>query len=239
MFTIVREQILDKIRKLTAANGGKPPGSRLFETETGIRQSEWRGVYWARWGDAVAEAGFQPNPINPKHDAEDLLRKFADACRHFGKVPSAMDIRLLGRTNADFPNDKAIYRHFQSMANMVQRLLEWAKARPDYADVAQILGEYAPEAEQDTKRPAEGFVYLIRWGTHYKIGRSDQLERRVKQVKTGLPDSGALVHAIRTDDPPGIEAYWHRRFTEKRAQNGEWFKLSASDVAAFKKRKFQ
>ncbi len=176
----MREQIIDKIKRLAAANGGQPPGFRAFENETGIGVSEWRGVYWARWGDAVTEAGFQPNIPKAKLEEEYVLGKFAEACRHFGRIPAAMDYRIFTRTNPDFPNHKAVYRRFQSTANMLRRLAEWTKAHEDYADVAAMLTEHASEAEQDTKRSADGFVYLIQWGANYKIGRGEHLERRVE-----------------------------------------------------------
>jgi hypothetical protein len=235
----MREEILSEIRRLAKANGGQPPGFRLFERETGIRVSAWRGVYWARWGDAVLEAGLTPNTKTVKFDEQYVLSKIADACRHFGRLPTMMELRIYKKTRADFPNDRAISKRFRSTGNMHRQLAKWAGADETRADVAAMLAGRLLEPAPDAKRPVEGFVYLIQWGANYKIGRGDQLERRVKQVRTGLPDSGSLVHAIRTDDPPGIEAYWHRRFADRRAENGEWFKLTPSDVAAFRRRKFQ
>jgi hypothetical protein len=235
----MREQIIKEIRRLAQENGGQPPGFRLFEQQTGIRQGAWRGVYWARWGDAATEAGFTPNVALAKYDDQFLLSKVAGLCRELGKIPTAMEFRVYGRTHPDFPNHKSIYRHFHSTANMLRRLSDWTRENESYADVAVMLAGRVSESEAQAKPSVDGFVYLIRWGANYKIGRGDQLERRVKQVRTGLPDSGSLVHAIRTDDPPGIESYWHRRFADKRAENGELFKLTKADVAAFKRRKFQ
>jgi hypothetical protein len=45
---------------------------------------------------------------------------------------------------------------------------------------------------------------------------------------------------IKTDDPVGIERYWHQRFADKRVRpDAGWFDLSAADLAAFKRRTYQ
>jgi hypothetical protein len=78
---------------------------------------------------------------------------------------------------------------------------------------------------------------MIRSSRFYKVGRSNAVGRREYELGIQLPEQSRTVHVIQTDDPVGIEAYWHQRFAVKR-QNGEWFKLEPGDVAAFKRRKF-
>jgi hypothetical protein len=130
-----------------------------------------------------------------------------------------------------------LYEHFGSKNALLKNLRTWATNKSDYTDIAATLG-VGSESISERDKPKEGLVYLIKSGAHYKIGRSDELERRVKEIRIALPEAASLVHSIRTDDPAGIEAYWHRRFADRRA-NGEWFKLTNAEVAAFKRRKYQ
>lgn len=236
----MRDEILSEIKRLANLNGGQPPGWNTFSKATGIRIHEWRGVYWSKWGDATREAGFEPNRPIAAYSDDYFLRKLAEAARHFGAIPNTIQMAMYRRTDPSFPARQTFNVNFASRAEMLSQLRKWVSEHAEFADVAAL---FPPEVESDDEgravRAKDGYVYLIQWGDVYKIGRGQNLEKRVKQVCTGLPESGKLIHAIRTDDPPGIEAYWHRRFADKRTENGEWFSLSKADIAAMKRRKLQ
>lgn len=69
---------------------------------------------------------------------------------------------------------------------------------------------------------------------NYKIGRTNEMGRRHHEITIQLPEGLELIHEIKTDDPSGVEAYWHRRFEQKH-KNGEWFDLDSSDIRIFKR----
>jgi hypothetical protein len=235
----MREKIISEIKRIARTNGGQPPGRVTFENETGIRPQDWRGKHWARWGDALIDAGFQANELQQKLDLESVFPKVALAVRQFAREPTTAELEMLRHQDPTFPAYKSVINHFESKSQMMQALKKWAETSEAYSDIAAILPDYTVIKTAAPKRGTkEGHVYLIKSGEFYKIGRGDELEKRVKQIRTALPDASSLEHSIRTDDPSGIEAYWHRRFADRRA-NGEWFKLTTHDVIAFKKRKFQ
>jgi len=141
--------------------------------------------------------------------------------------------------NAEFPNEKS-FRRFGSKAQFAKRVLEYCQGKDDYNDVAALcsvaLARLHDPTAPDNGKVSEpvGEVYLFKSGRYYKIGKTQDTVRRGSEIRIQLPEKVSLVHSIRTDDPSGIEAYWHRRFEPKR-MNGEWFDLNSTDVKAFKR----
>jgi hypothetical protein len=105
-------------------------------------------------------------------------------------------------------------------------------------DAAVSSDRQSDAAEQNKAEDEElSFVYLMKSGRFYKIGRTNALGRRERELVIQMPERAKVVHSIKTDDPSGIEEYWHRRFKDRR-RNGEWFDLDGKDVAAFCRRRF-
>lgn len=236
----VRENILQEIRRTASDNDNKPLGILQFEATTGIKSSEWKGRFWARWSEAVKEAGLTPNTMNEAIPEDFLLEVYCLATRHYGKAPTRDELSMFTRRHEGYPEKTVFQRRFGTIGKLRGLARTWASKRGEFDDVVSLLPKWIePAKKRESNDPVvEGYVYLLKSGIHYKIGRSDNLEKRIKQISVAMPEEVSLVHAIKTDDPSGIETYWHRRFSEHRA-NGEWFNLPVSALKAFKRRKFQ
>jgi hypothetical protein len=50
---MTKDYILEEIKCTAEGNGGVPLGWRRFAKETGIKDGDWIGKYWARCSDAL------------------------------------------------------------------------------------------------------------------------------------------------------------------------------------------
>lgn len=235
--TTLRQFILAEIVRLSHAAGGQTPGEIKFSSATGITAAKWR-KYWPRWSLAVKEAGYEANVATPARSNDEIMAALATIIRHYERLPTEAEIAIFRNTDRSIPGRTTLRRRFPTKADLVRALVEWASQQPDRADIGALLPVPSDLDQGRDGSAREGFVYLFKCGPDYKIGRTGDLERRFKTIGVAMPERMDLVHSIRTDDPPGIEAYWHRRFADTR-RNGEWFKLRPQDVAAFRRRRYQ
>lgn len=243
-----RAEILRQIQRL-ADRDGTPPGRARFTSETGITQGQWEGVFWARWRDALAEAGFPPHELNPPLDRRMVLEHLAELTERLGRYPTVNEQKIeRRRTGGEFPSKGAIAR----LGRKQQQLEELAafcadEDRPHISaiieqELAQLPRTTDPGGDgddgSDASATTHGYVYLLRDPSsgQYKIGCSASPGRREYEVGLRLPEAPELVHEIETDDMYGMERYWHHRFRDRR-RRGEWFSLSSADVRTFRSRR--
>ena len=70
-----------------------------------------------------------------------------------------------------------------------------------------------------------GWVYLIKNGDLHKIGRTDNLKRRIKQLQPCV-----LIEALETNRSRDIEYELQKRFRKKRLPQSEYFRLNQEEV---------
>lgn len=234
-----KEDILAEIKRTAQENGGKPLGIARFEQVTGIRPYDW-GKHWARFGDAQKEAGYEPNKLIGSFTDEHLLDKAAELTQELQRFPTDKDMRLKRHNDIEFPNPN-VYKRFGNRKQLRARVLVYVRDSTKYANLIPLIeplvaSDETIEVEALTSAPESyGFVYLVRGHPgEYKIGRTNLVDRRLSELGATASIEQTLIHEIKTDDPAGIEAYWHKRFQDKRMR-GEWFRLGAADVKAFRR----
>ncbi len=237
-----KQEIIEEIRRTAKLNNGKALGKKRFEKETGIKESDWYPYHWLRWNDVIKEAGLVPNQLNTAISKDVAIEKLIGFIMEIGHFPVSGEFRIKARQDSTFPSE-GVFTKFGGKKKLVAVVISYCRTRGGLDDVIEICTEHVDEVESTSSENTEGvteegdgFVYLMKSGRYYKIGRTDAVGRRHSEIRTQMPEDVKVVHDIRTDDPSGIEAYWHKRFSAKR-KNGEWFDLTRADINAFKRRK--
>lgn len=235
-----RQRILAEIKRLAVESGGRSPGWQVFARATGVRKSDWYPHIWLRWGDALAEAGLAPNQFQTRTNDEVLIEQYIALVRELKRFPLEGEIRRKAKGDESFPSHSAFYR-FGGKDKLLEAVAAYCRQTPGFDDVLTLCVARENTSARVSAPPRKGgpkivtgFVYLMKSGRHYKIGRTNSLGRRGSELAIKIPVPPKTIHSIETDDPVGVEAYWHRRFADKRGE-GEWFDLSPEDVNAFKR----
>lgn len=246
-----KQDIIDALRRVASVSADGRASQSILQEETGWGRY-WFDRFWPVTGYAGAceEAGVQRGAIIGTESTRRLTDKevalrFATAVQNFGnKIPAFKRLKAITRLA-----DQTICRgesYVAAKRRLIQTYLALPAEERQGEQLDQILREElarlnataTPDSET-CQEMEHGYVYLLKHGSRreYKIGRTNNALRREGEIGVELPEKVLPVHFIETDDPAGIEAYWHRRFAANR-KNGEWFELDASDVAAFRRRKF-
>ena len=237
---MTKDSILKLLREIAEVEGGDV-SMRRFIAMSGIKEKQILGVHWPTWNDAKREAGLETQAFARERLQDDsLIPAIARLMSTLGRWPTENELRLAKKQDSKVPSTK-VFRRLLNDRNFLRKLHTHCEAIPNEEGLLSAISDKLRDSllEDSISVTTVGYVYMMRSGRRYKIGFTTSPSRRHREVRLDLPDRTDLVHSIETDDPRGIEAYWHNRFANQRVRDTEFFELSAADVAAFKKRKFQ
>lgn len=187
-----KQHILSEIRRTADENGGVGLGEQAFRRETGIRKSDWYGKYWARWGDALAEVGISGKGWTDSLSDELLLQKLVELILSLNKFPTHGEIRMRSTADPTFPSHST-FAKLGSKPKMAERIIAFLETQgmhPEIIDLCRPIATATLRASESASETEEqiGFVYMLKSGRYYKIGRSNAAGRRERELAIQLPD---------------------------------------------------
>jgi hypothetical protein len=132
-----KHHILAEIARLAKANDGKPPGVRKFESETGIKESDWYPDLWLRWGDAIQEAGYARNKMQETISDEILVKSYAQLAQQLARLPLQGELILERKKNPSFPSEKT-FRRFRGKDNLLNAVIRFCRSNSGFDDVEAL-----------------------------------------------------------------------------------------------------
>ena len=213
---VSRDELLDEIRRV-AGEIGRTPGMGVFRDRTKITKHEWQ-EHFVTWGEAVRSAGLSPNLLQQKTDVETFLLQLAQVTKKLGRMPTQVHWRHEQRQNPELCSKGTFETLLGNKDGRLRALRAWVEVHDEYRDVLPLIeSEITPNRRESRPgvsvrqmKTVKGVVYLKRFGrTGYKIGKSANPESRYRQLSSGTLEPVKHVHEIATDDPDGIERYWH------------------------------
>lgn len=242
-----KEDTIAELKKLSKEIGGKTPSEQVFREHTGIVLNDLQKYGWASYGEFIDEAGLKRNKFDKtKYNREDLCDLFIEIIREKKKLPTRGELEVKHKRDKKFPASGTFYKKLGLVRVLAKTILEYVKDKHGYGDVVSICNSFLEDNKVDDEQEGEiiiegkhGWVYLIKHGhyNHYRIGETGDPLRRFRENRIELPEKPTLVHEIETADRKGVEQYWLNHFELKKTSNkdGDWFKLSPSDIKEFKR----
>lgn len=233
---MTKEDIIKRIRQEASKRGGRV-SYRVFLDETGIKDKWLRGQqWWAGWNALLLEAGLETRLFRkPSTPLDAVVEVVASLVVQLGRWPTDDDFRRARSRDKSFPSLKVVSR-FRSSGALAEGIIDLAEREDRFAAALPIAKARATEESTVSATPkVKGYVYMIRSGRRFKIGKETTAGARQAAAGTWL-ENPEVVHRITTEDPDGVERYWHARFKQQgKHVKGELFALSAYDVAVFKR----
>ena len=118
-----------------------------------------------------------------------------------------------------------------AIAGVILSLIAFAIISPRFD--FKIRCEFGDPGDLPTLTHPAGYVYVIQdteFSNHYKIGRTNNPQRRVSEIRSILPGISEIVAIVETQDAPTLEWQLHQRYADAR-KRGEWFDLTDSQVS--------